>query len=78
MKNRSHSRSLLPLAAISLAAVLGGCVAYPASPAYPVYGYQGGYSQPYYGGAYVGLGGGWHDHEWRERGWHGRHEGWWR
>ena len=39
----------LPLVALALAAVLGGCVAYPA---YPEYG--GGY-----------YGGGWHGHGWR-------------
>lgn len=55
-------RALLPLAALGLAAVLGGCIAYPA---YPGYGYGYGYA-PYYGypaGGYVdlGVGGGWHD-----------------
>ena len=53
-------RRLLPIAAIGLAALLGGCVAYPAYPAYG-YGYGYGYPAPYYGGAYVGWGGGWHD-----------------
>ena len=31
-------RSMLPLAALGLAAMLGGCVAYPAYPGYPAYG----------------------------------------
>jgi hypothetical protein len=57
MANRS--RLLLPLAALGLAVMLGGCVVYPAYPAYPGYGYGYGYA-PYYGGAYVGYGGGWH------------------
>jgi hypothetical protein len=75
MANRFGARLLLPLAAIGLAATLGGCVAYPAYPAYPAYGYGYGYGAPYYGGAYVGIGGGgwrgghdeWHDHDggWR-------------
>jgi hypothetical protein len=58
MTSRLRSRSMLPLVASGLAAMLGGCVAYPAYPgypAYPAYGY--GYA-PYYGGAYVGYGGG--------------------
>jgi len=71
---RSHSvrhRIVLALAAIGLAAALGGCVAYPG---YPDYGYGYGYG-PYYGGyptGYVAIGGdgwGWHD---RDRGWRGR------
>lgn len=74
---RSHSvrhRIVLALAAMGLAATLGGCVAYPA---YPDYGY--GYG-PYYGGYYggypagyvdVGIGGwGWHDRGFRGRDWH--------
>lgn len=71
---RSHSvrhRIGLALAALGLAAALGGCVAYPA---YPDYGY--GYG-PYYGGypaGYVAVGGGWgwgwHDHGWHDRDWH--------
>jgi hypothetical protein len=70
MANRYRLRSLLPLAALGLAAVLGGCVAYPA---YPTYGYGYGYNAPYYGGTYVGVGDGWHDRGWREGGWH---DGW--
>jgi hypothetical protein len=54
-------RIVLPLAALVLAGLLGGCVVYPAYPAY-------GYPPPYYGGPYVGVGGGWHG------GWH--HGGW--
>jgi hypothetical protein len=46
------------LVALGTAALLGGCVAYPA---YPDYGYYGpGYG---YAPAYVAVGGGW--------GWHG-------
>jgi hypothetical protein len=61
---RTHGRPIrrvaLPaLAALGLAALLGGCVAYPA---YPGYGY--GYA-PGYAPAYVAVGGGW---GW---GWHG-------
>jgi len=54
-------RLLLSLAAVGMAAVLGGCVAYPAYPGYapyPAYGYGYAYPAPYYGGAYVGWGGG--------------------
>ena len=62
-----RTRILLPLAALGLAAALGGCVAYPA---YPGYGY--GYGGPYYGGGYpagyVALGGGWHGGGWGEHG----------
>jgi len=58
----------LAFAAMLLAMLLGGCVAYPA---YPGYGYYGGgyYGGPYYGGgAVVAYGGGW---GWRGRdGWH--------
>ena len=56
---------LLPAAALVGAAALGGCVAYPA---YPAYGY--GYPGPYYGGTYVAVGGGWRGGGWHE-GWHG-------
>jgi hypothetical protein len=53
---------LLPLLALGLATLLGGCVVYPDG-----YGYGYGYQPaPYYGGAYVGYGGGWHHHH---RGW---------
>lgn len=77
MANRFRLRSLLPVAALGLVAVLGGCYAYPAYPSYPAYGYNA----PYYGGSYVGIGGGWHErgwHDgggWREGGWH---DGGWR
>ena len=64
MTGRFRLRVLLPMAALGLAAALGGCVAYPAYPAYPAYSaypaYGYGYGAPYYGGAYVGWGGGWH------------------
>jgi len=64
-----RARLLLPLAALGVGTMLGGCVAYPA---YPAYGY--GYA-PYYGGSYVAVGGGyggWHDHGDRHEGggWH--------
>jgi hypothetical protein len=54
-------RTVLPtLAALGLAALLGGCVV---APAYPGYGYYGpGYG---YSPAYVAVGGGWGG------GWHG-------
>jgi hypothetical protein len=59
-------RSTLPWAALALAALLGGCVAYPAYPGYPVYGYGYGAAPVYYGGYYgghygygYGYGGGW-------------------
>jgi hypothetical protein len=50
-----------PWAALALAALLGGCVAYPAYPGYPGYGYGYGYSAPVYVGGYYGgyYGGGW-------------------
>lgn len=60
--------TLLPMVAVCGAAMVGGCVAYPA---YPTYGY--GYPQPY-GGSYVAIGGGWHDGGWRGGGWHD--DGW--
>jgi len=47
-------RGLVLLAALTLAALLGGCVVYPA---YPAYGY--------YGGGYYGGGWGGHDQGWR-------------
>jgi hypothetical protein len=56
-------RLLLPLVALGLAGLLGGCVAYPA--------YDGGYyGAPYYAGPPVVVGGGWgyHGHRHR-RGW---------
>lgn len=57
------------LAALTLAALLGGCVAYPAGPGYPSYSYGYGYGAPYYSGTYIGVGGGWHDRN--GGGWHG-------
>jgi hypothetical protein len=65
-------RWLIPLAAIGLAGTLGGCVAYPA---YPAYGYGPGYvyePPP----VVVGVGGGWGwGHHWHGGwgGWHGGH-----
>jgi hypothetical protein len=59
---RPHAKlgRTLPLAALALAALLGGCVYAP----YP--GYGGGYGVPYYAGPTVAFGGGWgwHDHDW--------------
>jgi len=66
MPTRFHLRSILPLAALGLAAILGGCVAYPAYPAYsayPAYGY--GYAAPYSGGVYYGGWGGYYGGGWR-------------
>jgi hypothetical protein len=61
MFSHFRSRGLLTIAALAVAIVLGGCVAYPA---YPGYGYNGGYyGAPYYAGPTVAFGGGW--------GWHG-------
>jgi hypothetical protein len=68
----------LALPALALAALLGGCVAYPAYPGYGYYGggYYGGgyYGAPYYSGGVVAFGGGWgwHDHDggWRGGDWH--------
>jgi hypothetical protein len=56
MGTRFRLRTTLTLATLGLAAILGGCVVYPAYPTYPAYGY-GGYAAPYYGGGYYG--GGW-------------------
>jgi hypothetical protein len=68
MANQLRPRALLLLAVIGLAAMLGGCVAYPAYPAYG-YGYGGPYyGGGYYGGPYVAYGGGWHGDGW--------HDGW--
>jgi hypothetical protein len=61
-RTQAHSlrRVMLPVfAALGLAALLGGCVAYPAYPGY-AYGYGPGYG---YSPGYVAVGGGW--------GWHG-------
>jgi hypothetical protein len=60
MFNVLRSRRLLPLAALTLAALLGGCIAYPANPGY---GYQdGGYygGGPYYSSGVLTFGSGWH------------------
>jgi hypothetical protein len=55
------ARALRPLLALTLVALLGGCVVYPGYPGY----YGGGYyGAPYYGGGVVAFGGGWHDHGW--------------
>jgi hypothetical protein len=78
MFNRLRNRRLLALPALALAALLGGCVAYPAYPGYGYYGggYYGGgyYGAPYYSGGVVAFGGGWgwHDHDggWRGGDWH--------
>ena len=67
-RTRVFGRAVLPaLAALGLAALVSGCIAYPAYPSY-------GYSEPGYGyapGGYVAVGGGW--------GWHGGdgHDGGW-
>lgn len=55
------------LAALGLAALLSGCVAYPD------YGYYApGYGYGYPGGAYVAVGGwGWGGHDWHGGDWHG-------
>jgi hypothetical protein len=64
MFSKFRSRGLRPFAALALAALLGGCVAYPAYPGYGYNGYYGGYyGAPYYAGPTVAVGGGW--------GWHG-------
>jgi hypothetical protein len=63
----SRLRSMLPWAALGLATLLGGCVAYPAYPGYGAYpGYRYGYGYGYAappvivgGGYYGGYGGGW-------------------
>jgi hypothetical protein len=64
MFSAHRTRGLLSLAALAMAALLGGCIAYPAYPGY----YGGG---PYYGGGVVAFGGGWHDHHWQR--WHDRY-----
>ncbi len=65
-----YRRWLLP-AALTLATLLGGCVAYPAYPSYGYYNTGGYYGGPYYSGGVVAFGGnwGWHDHDWHDRGW---------
>ncbi len=66
---RALGRAMLPaLAALGLAALVSGCVAYPAYPSY-------GYYAPGYGyapGGYVAIGGGWgwHGGDWRGGDWH--------
>ncbi len=67
MTHRSMVRAPLSLMVLAAAAMLGGCVAYPAYPgypgyvAYPAYAPAYGYG-PYYGGGYVAVGGGgWRD-----------------
>ena len=76
MSVRLRTSALRVLAALALAAALGGCVAYPG------YGYGYGYGYPYgYGVApTVGLSfGGWGDRGWDHDGWGGRgwgHGGW--
>ncbi|WP_428485757.1 hypothetical protein [Rhodopila sp.] len=85
MAGRVPGRFVLPLVALGVAAMLGGCVAYPAYPGYsgyagyPAYGYGYGYT-PYNSGGYIALGGGWHDGGEHEGGWHdgGGHEDGWR
>ncbi len=57
MSSRFNSRLLLSLAALGLAAVLGGCVADPAAPGY-------GDRAPYTSGGYVSVGGGWQSDSW--------------
>jgi len=68
---RRLGRAVLPVAAaVGLAALVSGCVAYPA---YPDYGYYGpGYGYGYAPGGYVAFGGGWgwHDGGWHDGGWH--------
>lgn len=60
MANRFRLPKFLPLAALALAASLGGCIAYPAYPAYPGYAAYPAYGGVYYGGGYGwGYGGGW-------------------
>ncbi len=71
MLGSSRCRRLLLPAALGLAMLLGGCVAYPS---YPGYGYYGGYyGGPYYSGGVVAYGGGWHDHD---RWWHDHDHDW--
>jgi hypothetical protein len=82
MLNRFRKRAFMPFAALTLAALLGGCVAYPSYPGYGYYGggYGGGYyaNTPYYSGATVafGTGWGWRGHD-RDHDWHD-HDGRWR
>lgn len=66
MMKRLRPRILLPLAALGLAAALGGCV-YPYG--YYSYGYGYGYGSPYgygyYAGPSVGIAvGGWRGGRW--------------
>lgn len=55
-------RCLLPLAALALAAALGGCVAYPAYGGY----YGNGY---YYGRPAYAYSGDWRWHRWHDYDW---------
>jgi len=69
-RTRTHAirRGFMPaLAALGLAALLGGCVV---APAYPDYGY--GYGPGYYAPGYVAVGGGsgWHGGGWLGGEWH--------
>ena len=76
--HRPRNRCLLALAALGIATMLGGCVAYPDYPGYG-YGYGSDYGYgpgPYYGGypdGYVAIGGGWGDHggDRHDGDWHG-------
>ena len=65
-RTRAFGRAVLPvLAALGLAALVSGCVVYPA---YPDYGYYGpAYGYGYAPGGYVAVGGGW---GWHDGGWH--------
>jgi hypothetical protein len=63
-RTRAFVRAALPvLAAVGLAALVSGCVAYPAYPDYGYYGPGYGYGYGYAPSGYVAFGGGW--------GWHG-------
>ena len=62
---RDRLSGLLPVLALGLATLLGGCVV---APAYPGYGY--GYGAPYYPGPVVTFGGG------GGRGYHHYRGGW--
>lgn len=71
-------RWLLPTLALGAAALLGGCVAYPAD--YYGYDYSYGYAPGYYAYGYtpgpsvsLGFGGDWGDHDWGDHDWHGGH-----